>query len=297
MPSRQEFRVRDPYIVNHDGLYYLYVSRAPKTVLYYTSRDLDNWEMGEDIFTIPDDSWAYVDVWASEVHKYNGKFYLFVSLKGKNELRGTQVAVSDTPRGPFVPVVNGPITPKEQSCIDATLYVENDIPYVVYSHDWPDNYVEEKGGYVGELWAAPVDTQLKGITGEPFRLFASDESPISAKTPHHILYNDKETIRYGSDAPFLQKLSDGRLLLTWSPYLDGNYVVLSVVSASGSIRGTWEHLEKPLFDNNGGHAMFFEDFEGNNVMCIHQPESPPMERVHLYRVKEINGELTVIDEI
>lgn len=297
MPIRNELRVRDPFIVAHEGKYYLYVGKAPDTVLYYTSTDLDNWQEGGIAFTIPEDSWAYKDVWASEVHRYNDKFYLFVSLKGRDGLRGTQVSVSDSPGGPFVPVINNPITPKNSSCIDATLYVDQGIPYIIYSHDWPDNFIGEKGGYVGEIWAAQVDVELKHIVGDPFRLFASDESPISAKTPHRIEYEGKKTIRYGSDAPFMQRLSTGGLLLTWSPYLDGNYVVLSVLSRSGNIRGPWEHLSQPLFDKNGGHAMFFRDFHHNLVMCLHQPECPPLERAHLFFVEEHNGTLEIVKEI
>lgn len=293
MPRRDELRVRDPFVVAYEDTYYLYVGKADNTVYCYTSNNLEDWQEMAAVFTIPKDSWSYRDVWAPEVHRLNGKFYLFVSLKGRNGLRGTQVAVSDTPVGPFVPVTNRPITPAGHSCIDATLFVDGDVPYIIYSHDWPDNYVKDKDAYIGEIWAAQVDSDLINIVGEPFRLFASDESPISSKTPHHIEYDGKKTIRYGSDAPFMQRMTGGELLLTWSPYLDGNYVVLSVVSQSGNIRGPWKHLPEPLFDKNGGHAMFFKTLEGKQMMCLHQPECPPMERTHFFYVEEREGILGI----
>ena len=37
-------------------------------------------------------------------------------------------------------------------------------PYMVYSHDWPDNYVEERGVYVGEIWATELSKDLKPKT-------------------------------------------------------------------------------------------------------------------------------------
>ena len=104
-------------------------------------------------------------------------------------------------------------------------------------------------------------------------------------------------MRYGSDAPFLQKLSDGSLLLTWSPYLQNNYVVLPVVSKNGDIKGPWEHLPEPLFDQNGGHAMFFRDLEGRNIMCLHAPEKGPLERACLFEVAETDGVMKIVKEI
>lgn len=297
MLLRDEIRVRDPYILHENGIYYLYFTTGETTLSFYTGTDLEKWELGGTAFEIPDNFWAYKDVWASEVHKYKGRFYLFVSLLGKNGLRGTQVAVADTPAGPFVPLVNRAVTPIEQSCIDGTLYVQDGTPYIIYSHDWPDNYVADENAYIGEICAAELSDDLTELVGEPFVLFASNESPISKATPYHIIYNEQNTVRFGSDAPFVQKLSNGSLLLTWSPYLEDNYVVLSVISESGNLRGPWKHLKKPLFDKNGGHAMFFYDSNGKHCMCLHAPEQPPLERAHIFEVEENSGTLNIIKEV
>ena len=298
MLKRSEIRVRDPYVVLHEGTYYLYCTTGARTLSYYVSDDLEHWELGGTAFEIPDDSWAHKDVWAAEVHRYKGEFYLFVSLLGKNGLRGTQIARSSRPEGPFVPLVNGGVTPPERSCIDGTLYVDGaGVPYIVYSLDWPDNYVAEKNAYVGELWAARLTEDLSAMDGEPWRLFSSDESPISKATPHHITYDGKKTMRYGSDAPFLQHLSDGRLLLTWSPYLENNYVVLSVISQSGDLHGPWIHVDPPLFDRNGGHAMFFRDKQDRLIMSLHAPERHLQERANFFVMGEKDGNFVILEEL
>ena len=297
MLKRSEIRVRDPFILSENGIYYMYATSGDTTLSYYFSYNLEDWEQGEVVFEIPQDFWAYKDVWAGEVHKYNGKFYLFVSLLGKNGLRGTQVAVSDTPNGKFIPVINRAVTPLDKSCIDGTLYVHNGTPYIFYSRDWPNNYDTEKQAFVGEIWVAELTEDLLSIKGEPTRLFTSDESPISFKTPDLIEWEGKPSKRYGSDAPFVQKLSNSSLFLTWSPYLNDNYVVLGVISKSGNVFGPWEHLNKPLFDNNGGHAMFFNDKNGKKIMCIHAPECIMQERAYLYFVKEEQGFLKIVEEI
>lgn len=297
MLLRSEIRVRDPYILLNHDIYYLYATTGETTLSFYTSTDLKTWEFGGTAFEIPDDFWAYKDVWAGEVHRYKGRFYLFVSLLGKNGLRGTQIAVADTPEGPFIPLTNRAVTPQSQSCIDGTLYVQNGTPYILYSHDWPDHYFTEEHAYVGEICAAQLRDDLTEIVGQPWVLFASNDAPISRGAPHHIVYNGQSCVRFGSDAPFVQTLSNGALLLTWSPYLKDNYVVLCAISDSGSLHGPWRHLSAPLFDQNGGHAMFFYTRDNKHCMCLHAPEQPPFERAHLWQVEEKDGTLQLLQEL
>ena len=75
------------------------------------------------------------------------------------------------------------------------------------------------------------------------------------------------------------------------------YVVTGVVSKSGSIFGPWEHLENPIFKDNGGHAMFFTDANGDRIMCLHAPEKNMLERACLFEVAEIDGRLKIVKEI
>jgi len=295
--KRSDIRIRDPFILYENGVYYMYATSGERTISYFRSIDLDHWEEGSVLFEIPNDFWAFKDVWAGEVHRYKGKYYLFVSLLGKNGLRGTQIAVSDQPDGTFVPLVDRAVTPLDQSCIDGTLYVCNGKPFILYSHDWPDHYVEEAGAYVGEIYCAELTEDLRAMKEPAVRLFASDEVPISKVAPHKITWEGKPAMRYGSDAPFVQKLSDGSLFLTWSPYLNDHYVVLGAISKSGSVYGPWEHLGNPVFEDNGGHAMFFDDANGRKIMCIHAPERNLLERAHLYHMVETGGILQIDSEL
>ena len=64
MLKRRDIRVRDPFIVLDDGKYYLYATSGERTMSYYVSDDLENWEEGGIAFEIPDNFWAYKDVWA-----------------------------------------------------------------------------------------------------------------------------------------------------------------------------------------------------------------------------------------
>lgn len=269
MYKTNEIKIRDPYVVVYNNAYYLYKSDYSGSILVHKSTDLENWEEAFAVYTFPENSWKERDLWAPEVHLYKGKYYLFVSSMGKNGKRGTDIAVADTPEGPFLPITDKPATPEERSCIDGTLYVEDGVPYIVFSADWTDNYNAEKDCYVGEIWAQELSVDLKDRVGEPFRLFKSDESPWE-----YTLYDmdGKMIRRYGSDAPFVTRLKNGTLFLIWSPFPGDSYIVASATSDNGSIRGNWTHQDEAVFGDNGGHGMFFTDLDGNMKLSLHWPE-------------------------
>ncbi len=287
MYNTDQIWIRDPYIVVYGDEYYMYKS-YDNSIVVHKSKNLKTWEEATVVYTLSEDSWGYKDLWAPEVHLYKGKYYMFLSLLGKNGLRGTEISVCDTPDGVFKPLTNKPITPPDRSCIDGTLYVEDKIPYIAYSADWPHNYDEESGCYIGEIWAMQLTEDLKNSAGEPFLLFKSNEAACS-KDPNVCEWEGKTVKRYGSDAPFLQRINDETLYLTWSPYPKDTYIVAAAVSESNSIKGPWRHLEEPLFANHGGHAMFFDDLDGNKKMSIHCPERPPYERALFLDVKIENN--------
>ena len=301
MLRAKDFIIRDPYVVADNGKYYLYSRRKPDTnclhMVVYESVDLVNWSNPKTVFYYETNENTHLqcELWAPEIHKYNGKFYAFLSAKNITGKRGTYVAVCDTPDGEFKLLnENKPITPVEKSCIDGTLYIEDGTPYVIYSRDWPDNYIEEKGYYVGQICGVEVNKELTEIVGEPFLLFESNELELTKDCPNVTMYEGALRTRYGSDAPFLQKLSNGSLFLTWSPVLDKTYVVLGAISKSGKIKGEWEHLTTPIFAQNGGHAMFFDGFDGKRKMLIHHPEFTLSTHANFFDVEEIDGKIEII---
>ena len=122
-----------------------------REIAAYKSNDLENWSGPKTVFSFPPDFWATKSIWAPEVHKYHNKYYLFTTFTGEGTLpiekpdeqprmipalRGTQILVSDTPDGPFVPFANRPHTPDGLMTLDGTLWIENDIPYLIYCHEW-----------------------------------------------------------------------------------------------------------------------------------------------------------------
>lgn len=293
--KRENLRIRDPFILRKEHTYYMYKAVNDESLEHidvYESNDLENWYNPRTIYSLTQDTWKEKDLWAPEVHKYNGKYYLFVSIKGKNGLRGTEISICDTPFGTFIPISNRAQTPLNMSCIDGTFFLDGDTPYIIFSRDWPDNFQKEKQAYVGQICGQELSKDLKSPVGEPFLLFNSDDVRYSKESPSRHMFEDLGFItRYGSDAPFISRLSSGKLFLTWCPFPNNNYVVLG--ATSNSIRGPWKHIDKPLFDQNGGHAMFFDTFEGKKKMVLHCPEEYLKERALILDVIEKEDQLII----
>ena len=151
---RADFRIRDPFVLAEDGIYYLYESKpwdGGRGVFVRTSTDLEHWTDKHQVMCVADDL-PVRKVWAPEVHKYKGAYYLFVTLTmaqglysvsplvaGREDFlapRGVWIYKANRPIGPFVPVKNDPVPPKNWMTLDGTFYVEDATPFMVFCHEW-----------------------------------------------------------------------------------------------------------------------------------------------------------------
>lgn len=269
--------------------YYLVSStgrRGPNgrvAVIAYTSKDLDLWEGPHVVFEVPEDFWAQRGIWAPELHNYRGKFYLFLTFDTDDKFpeqwrdwlprvkRGSQVLVGDSPLGPFKPFENRSTLPVDMMTLDGTLWVEDNVPYMVFCHEW----VQIKDGTVEMI---QLKDDLSATVGEPKRLFHGSDAPWSKKSE-----------QYGchvTDAPWLYRTKTGKLLMLWSSGGPHGYAVGIAVSKSGKLAGPWEQQPEPLFEDDGGHPMLFHHFDGQLMMMLHQPNKPPRERARLLEVED-----------
>ena len=118
----------DPYIFHDSGSYYLYCTGADGVHLYTSDRLGDFEHIG--IVCAEDDCCQY---WAPCVTKADGKFYMYYSSMPKisDDVHTQQlkVAVSDSPRGPFV--CHGTLA--DPFSIDADIAVTDGGRYLFYS--------------------------------------------------------------------------------------------------------------------------------------------------------------------
>lgn len=277
-----DINIRDPFVLVENGKYYLYGTRGETawTKAYgldvYVSDDLENWSEPVECFTLPENFWANKEIWAPEVHKYNGLFYMFVTFNAAGKCRGTQILRSETPEGPFLTFTDDAITPRDWMCLDGTFYVDkNGKPYIIFCHEWVQ--VTD-----GEIHAMPLTDDLSAPAGEPIMLF-------KASAPD---WADKTRDKFITDGPFMYRTKGGKLMMIWSTFTEFGYTQAVAYSDNGEIDGKWLHSE-PLFKENGGHGMIFDDLDGIKHLILHSPNENPLERPVLIDIEEKDDILIV----
>lgn len=282
---RQEINIRDPFVLVHEGLYYLYGTRAATCwgeadgFDAYISRDLETWDGPHECFHNDGTFWANRNYWAPEVYAYGGAFYMFASFKRDGVCRGTAVLRADSPLGPFAPHSDGCVTPETWECLDGTLYVSRQgEPYMVFCHEW----VQASNG---EICALPLTADLRAAAGEPRVLFRAGEAEWSKLMRH-----SSGMSGYVTDGPFLWRTADGTLMCLWAGFSEEGYTEGVAISSNGEIDGVFTQAE-PIFRRDGGHGMVFRDLEGNLWLTLHSPNQHLQERPMFYRLIEAEGRL------
>lgn len=284
-----EICIRDPFVLAHEGMYYLYGTRAETCwgeadgFDVYTSRDLEDWSGPRECFHNDGSFWATHNYWAPEVHRYRGAFYMFASFKREGVRRGTAVLRADSPLGPFAPWSDGCVTPGDWECLDGTLYVNGQSrPFMIFCHEWV-----QVGD--GEICAMPLTENLRAPAGEPRVLFRASDAAWSRPVRH-----SSGRDGYVTDGPFLWRAQDGSLLCLWAGFSEDGYTEGVAVSSNGDIDGVFSQAE-PLFRRDGGHGMVFRDLTGQLRMTLHSPNQHLLERPRFYRLTEERGRLKRID--
>ena len=296
--SLADIRAREPLIFGdrESQTYYLYAQggnralndEADLGVEVYCSRDLVRWSEPKPVFERPKQGfWGKPAIWAPDVHKLDGVYYMFASFNGRGG-RGMQILRAEKPDGPFV--VNGEHanTPPEQRALDGTPWIDTDgTHWMVYCHEW--SQIKDGGVLALRMskdWSRPID--------EPLTLFHASQAPWVHPYPR--------SDTYVTDGTFLHRMKNGTLVMIWSSFVSAKgkkgYAIGQAVSESGTVVGPWRHAETPLFGGqgeDGGHAMLLRDFAGNLLLVFHQPNIDPEdlkpERPQILRLEEAGNTL------
>ncbi len=288
--------VRDPFVFAdaESGKYYIHANtkyvkpnpNATKEEVYaggpnglycYESRDLKNWRYAGQSFKRPEEFWGKRDFWAPDMFKLDGKYYIIATFScnrivpGSKDpgnplrLRGCAALVSDKPEGPYTPVsMDEPLTPKDGHYLDGTLWEEDGKLWLVYCHQPLE----------GEILAQEVSRDLKRAIGEPKLLFRASDAPWVGGAPWFAKVFGG--VPHITDAGVINRAKDGTLFMTWSSFTKkGKYAVGIAVSENGKLLGKWKHMEKPLNNDDGGHAMLFKTFDGKEMISYHSPNKFP----------------------
>ncbi|WP_240472191.1 glycoside hydrolase family 43 protein [Mangrovimonas xylaniphaga] len=237
----------------------------------WKSNDLNLWSGPYDLAEIDQESWMGPNpmIWAAELHEYKNKYYYFATFTNKEvkidtfrnnviERRACHVLVSDKPNGPYKPMKDDVYLPANMPTLDGTLWVDNGKPYLVYCHEWLQNWD-------GTIEKKQLKSDLSGTKGKAKILFKASDSPWSKELDEKgNLVPNKVT-----DGPWLFRTQTGKLGMLWTSWIFGDYTQGVAYSESGTLDGPWVQEPRPITPPNYGHGMLFRTFEGKLLMALH----------------------------
>lgn len=253
--------IGDPFILLHNGVYYLYATSASDGFKYWTSEDLESWTEGG--YCYQNSPWAEGDFWAPEAYAKNGKFYLIYTARWKkNHSLRIGVAVADSPKGPFVDVKDGPLFDYGYAAIDATLISEGGKDYLFYVRDCSENVID--GVHTSVIYASEIARDCTALMGEPVKIIGPDRE-YEFKSGNEWRWNE---------GPVLLK-RNGRFYLNYSMnfYASRDYSI--GCAESDFILGPYEKYAAPVLvyregDFSGpGHNSLFYGKDGRLYTTFH----------------------------
>lgn len=291
--TEQDIYIRDPFVLADNDTYYMYGTTKPYKGSFdvFTSKNLISWERQERCFVADENFWGKDSFWAPEVYKYtyNGEtaYYMFASFEGSDALNGTSVLKADSPLGPFKAWSNGALTMPGHDCIDGTLYVdETGNPYMIYSHVWE---CDDKNCYnpgvlptMGSIAYVELSPDLKSIATD-----AEYQEWFDGK------YGDMNN--FVTDGPFVYT-NNGQKYLLWSttdqtPNPSSYKTMCTPFNELGETIDI-EQQTTILYGEDGGHAMVFTDFAGDDCLVLHTPNKGDT-RAKFFTITNVENELKI----
>ena len=266
---RDSIILSDPCILADEGTQTYYMTGTGG--LLWKSKDLEKWTGPYRVAQTDTASWMgkHPQIWAAELHKYNGKYYYFATFTNNDVIidgyrgndiprRASHILVSDNPAGPYTPMADSTYLPAENPTLDGTFWVDTDgKPYMVYCGEWLQNW----NGTVEKI---ELKKDLSGSIGKGKVLFRASDSPWSRE-----VIDGKVRPNRVTDGPWLFRTGTGRLGMLWTSWVDDVYTQGVAYSESGTLDGPWIQEPKPITPPNHGHGMLFKDLKGRWLMSVH----------------------------
>jgi len=175
----------------------------------FSTSDIENEPLTDHgvILKVGDIPWAGRQLWDSDVATKNGKYYLYFSLKDKNDIFRIGVAVSDKPEGPFIPQTD-PI--RGSYSIDPCVFEENGNHYMYFGGLWGgqlQRYCENKAlefAHLPEGDEIALPSRVVKLSDDMFD-FAEEPKPLVILNPDGTPIKASQTDQRFFEASWMHK--------------------------------------------------------------------------------------------
>jgi len=292
-----DIRLSDPFILADAQTNSYYMTGTGGQL--WKSSDLEWWTGPYDVVQHDPDSWMGEEpmIWAAEIHAYKGRYYFFATFTNRDvvidtvrgnaiERRACHVLVSDHPEGPYVPFGEETYLPAGMPTLDATLWIEEEVPYMLYCHEWLQNWN-------GTVEMVEMKADLSGTVGDAKVLFRAMDSPWSRERNEQ----GDEIPNKVTDGPWVFRTKTGKLGMLWTSWIHDVYTQGVAYSESGTLAGPWIQEQAPLTPPDFGHGMMFRTFSGELLMVLHshrEEEGRYIRHPRLFKVDDSGDKIGVV---
>lgn len=240
----------DPFLLVHEGKYYLYSTNSSEGFRVFVSDDCASWTDG-GLALSKDDVMGDKGFWAPEITVKDGKFYMVYVA---NEHLG--VAVADSPLGPFVQKEKRWLS--ERNAIDGHFFIDDDGTAYLY-------YVRFDKGNV--LYVTKMSDDLLSMDEENEQFLFRAELDWELK--------DCSVV----EGPFVLK-HDGRYYLTYSANHTRSPYYAVGCATSDSPYGPFTKYPEPILCKNDevvgvGHHSFVRSKDDKEIIIVYHRHYSP----------------------
>ena len=269
------YKGADPFVIRHDGWYYLCQSDN-RSISVYKSRSAINRGERKVVWRAPSAGWNRAQVWAPELQFIRGKWYIYYAAsRGQNEYHrmGVLEAKTDDPQGEYVD--------------KGMLYTGDDVQHGTDDKWAIDGHAFEHGGRLYFAWSGWEDVD------DVQHLYLAEMSNPWTIASKRVRLCDNDTYvweRVGEN-PRQRGLHEGPQLLSrngkvfliyscsasWQPtYKLG--MLMADASANLLDPRSWKKFDRPVFESSGdvfgvGHCCFTTSPDGKEDWILYHAKT------------------------
>lgn len=255
----------DPFVLHWDGQYYM-VNTTGNNVRMERANNLEdihisNPASSSQIVWEPPGGLSYSEqIWAPELHRLNGKWYIYVAASdGNNENHRMHVLEREDldPLGPYT-YVGQLNTGANGLAIDGTVLPWQDQLYFIWS-GWPGSTDGQQNLYIAQMSDPITVSTSRVLLSSPTLSWERHGLPIN-EGPQVLIHDDMLHIIYSASGYWTDEYALGRLTY------DGIGPIMSPSS--------WLKVSTPVFQQAGevvgtGHASFTTSPDGTENWIVY----------------------------
>jgi GH43 family beta-xylosidase len=273
----------DPWVVFHDGMYYVTHSSGSNLKLYRTS-DVSMLAQAESkvVWTPPATGMNSKEIWAPEIHRVNDKWYFYYAADDGDNNHHRMWVLENGSTDPFEGtwVDKGKLElPDDKWAIDGSIFEHGGSLYFVWS-GWEGDVIIRQDIYITRMtnpWTPSGDRVRLSAPELPWEIKgASGDLPTVNEGPQFLKQGNKVFIIYSASGCWTDDYS------------------LGMLQASGDadlmLPGSWTKSQQPVFQKNidgkafgPGHNSFFKSPNGEEDWIIYHANPEPGQGCNEFR--------------